>query len=155
MKSLLKKILVLTIVCMLVLSCMTACSSRGKKVMELDGSDITVNMLMLLMSRMKGNLASGYGFGTQALNDSFWNTVKDASTGETFNDYYTNMVIDNAKTYLAALYLFEELDLKLPKSYLDEIDSAAADIGAVNTIVNKDGKLYGYNTDFYGMRGLI
>ena len=39
--------------------------------------------------------------------------------------------------------------------YLDEIDSAANHIGAVNTIVNKDGKLYGYNTDFYGMKGLI
>ena len=28
-------------------------------------------------------------------------------------------------------------------------------IGAVNTIVNKDGKLYGYNTDFLGMKSLI
>lgn len=34
--------------------------------------------------------------------------------------------------------------------YLDEIDSAARDIGAVNTIVNRDGRLCGYNTDFYG-----
>ena len=39
--------------------------------------------------------------------------------------------------------------------YLDDIDSAANHIGAVNTIVNKNGKLYGYNTDFYGMKGLI
>lgn len=39
--------------------------------------------------------------------------------------------------------------------YLDEIDEAAKLIGAVNTIVNKNGKLYGYNTDFYGMCGLI
>ena len=28
-------------------------------------------------------------------------------------------------------------------------------IGAVNTIVNKDGKLCGYNTDYYGMKALI
>ena len=28
-------------------------------------------------------------------------------------------------------------------------------IGAVNTIVNKNGKLYGYNTDFYGLKALI
>ncbi|MCR4790137.1 MAG: hypothetical protein K5839_03550 [Treponemataceae bacterium] len=39
--------------------------------------------------------------------------------------------------------------------YLDKIDSAAEMIGAVNTIVNKDGILYGYNTDFYGMKSLI
>jgi len=39
--------------------------------------------------------------------------------------------------------------------YLDEISQVARDIGAVNTIVNKNGRLYGYNTDFYGMRALI
>ena len=38
--------------------------------------------------------------------------------------------------------------------YLDQIDPAAAAIGAVNTIVNKDGRLYGYNTDFAGMNAL-
>ena len=39
--------------------------------------------------------------------------------------------------------------------YLDVIDGPAKEIGAVNTIVNRDGKLYGYNTDFYGMRELL
>ncbi len=39
--------------------------------------------------------------------------------------------------------------------YLDSIDSVAEKIGAVNTIVNKDGKLYGYNTDYLGMKALI
>lgn len=34
--------------------------------------------------------------------------------------------------------------------YLDEIDDRANAIGAVNTIVNKDGKLIGHNTDFGG-----
>lgn len=39
--------------------------------------------------------------------------------------------------------------------YLHYIDEHAKEIGAVNTIVNKNGKLYGYNTDFYGMSMLI
>lgn len=39
--------------------------------------------------------------------------------------------------------------------YLDEIDEAAKAIGAVNTIVNREGRLIGYNTDFYGMRELL
>ncbi|MCM1544352.1 MAG: shikimate dehydrogenase [Ruminococcus sp.] len=39
--------------------------------------------------------------------------------------------------------------------YLSYIDDAAKAIGAVNTIVNRDGKLYGYNTDFGGLRKLI
>jgi shikimate dehydrogenase len=39
--------------------------------------------------------------------------------------------------------------------FLDKLDSAAAAIGAVNTIDNKDGILTGYNTDFIGaMRAL-
>lgn len=39
--------------------------------------------------------------------------------------------------------------------YLYYISDTANAIGAVNTVVNKDGKLYGYNTDFLGMRALI
>ncbi len=39
--------------------------------------------------------------------------------------------------------------------YLDEISDIAKKIGAVNTIVNRSGKLYGYNTDFSGMTALI
>ncbi len=38
--------------------------------------------------------------------------------------------------------------------YLDFIDPIAEKIGAVNTVVNRDGKLYGYNTDFGGLRML-
>lgn len=39
--------------------------------------------------------------------------------------------------------------------HLDSIDEHAMKIGAVNTVVKKDGKLYGYNTDFLGMVALI
>lgn len=38
--------------------------------------------------------------------------------------------------------------------YLDVISEEARSIGAVNTIVNKNGKLFGYNTDFYGIKAL-
>ena len=39
--------------------------------------------------------------------------------------------------------------------HLDFIDETAKVIGAVNTVVNIDGRLYGYNTDFGGMKMLI
>ena len=39
--------------------------------------------------------------------------------------------------------------------YLDFISDIAKEIGAVNTVVNKNGKLYGYNTDFLGLKALI
>ncbi len=39
--------------------------------------------------------------------------------------------------------------------YLDFVSEKAKEIGAVNTIVNKGGKLLGFNTDFYGLTSLI
>lgn len=39
--------------------------------------------------------------------------------------------------------------------YLDEIDDIAKEINAVNTIVNTNGHLKGYNTDYYGLKKII
>lgn len=39
--------------------------------------------------------------------------------------------------------------------YLDDIDPAAKAIGAVNTVVNREGRLYGYNTDHAGMKAQL
>ncbi|MBE6588848.1 MAG: shikimate dehydrogenase [Ruminococcaceae bacterium] len=39
--------------------------------------------------------------------------------------------------------------------HLFYMSEQARSIGAVNTIVNREGVLYGYNTDFFGMRALI
>ena len=39
--------------------------------------------------------------------------------------------------------------------FLDEIDETARAIGAVNTVVNRNGKLYGFNTDLDGLIRLI
>ena len=55
---------------------------------------------------------------------------------------------------------FRALNVTIPYKetvipYLDEISERAAAAGSVNTIVNRDGKLYGYNTDLWGLRSLI
>lgn len=39
--------------------------------------------------------------------------------------------------------------------YLSFLDPLAKRIGAVNTIVNREGSLYGYNTDYYGFLYLL
>ena len=39
--------------------------------------------------------------------------------------------------------------------YLDFMDEISTRIGSVNTVINRNGKLYGYNTDFYGLIALI
>lgn len=38
---------------------------------------------------------------------------------------------------------------------LDELSDTARAIGAVNTVINRDGRLIGDNTDFYGMQYLL
>ena len=39
--------------------------------------------------------------------------------------------------------------------FLDHIDETAEAIGAVNTVVNRGGELWGYNTDLFGLTRLI
>lgn len=50
---------------------------------------------------------------------------------------------------------FKSINVTIPYKrdvipYLESMDDSARAIGAVNTIVNRDGKLYGYNTDMPG-----
>ena len=57
------------------------------------------------------------------------------------------------KNFLAINVTIPYKEMILP--YIYELDEGARLIGAVNTVVNRDGRLYGYNTDFYGMTELI
>ena len=55
---------------------------------------------------------------------------------------------------------FKSINVTIPYKrdvipYLYEMDDNAKAIGAVNTIVNKDGKLYGHNTDFSGFMYML
>ncbi len=72
--------------------------------------------------------------------------------------HYSRLSAINAKH---AIELFEELGLSGMNvtapfktdiiEFLDEIDEISKSIGSVNTIVKEDGKLKGYNTDYYGV----
>lgn len=55
---------------------------------------------------------------------------------------------------------FDAINVTIPYKkdvipYLDEMDDSALAIGAVNTIVNKNGKLIGHNTDFTGFLYMV
>ena len=55
---------------------------------------------------------------------------------------------------------FDAINVTIPYKqtvipYLDHVSDVAVRIGAVNTVVNREGVLYGYNTDYYGMTALI
>ena len=64
----------------------------------------------------------------------------------------------NLRDFLAAVKNFgiSGFSVTLPHKesilrYLDDCDPLAADIGAVNTVVVRAGRLYGYNTDYVGV----
>lgn len=78
-----------------------------------------------------------------------------------FDLEYSHLKIDvSAKNLGKAIEAVRVLDIKglnvtLPYKmdvirYLEVVDDGAIEVGAVNTIVNKNGILYGYNTDSYG-----
>lgn len=55
---------------------------------------------------------------------------------------------------------FKALNVTIPYKkdvipYLDYIDPFAKEIGAVNTIVNENNQLIGYNTDYYGFQYML
>lgn len=55
-----------------------------------------------------------------------------------------------ARDFLAINVTIPYKEKVLP--YLDELDASAKQIQAVNTIVNRNGKLIGYNTDYLGFQ---
>lgn len=66
---------------------------------------------------------------------------------------------DNLKDFMLKKD-FKAINVTIPYKqdvipFLAEIDPKAQKIGAVNTVVNKNGKLLGYNTDFSGLKSLI
>ncbi len=55
---------------------------------------------------------------------------------------------------------FDGLNVTIPYKktvipYLDELSPIAKKLGAVNTIVRRDGKLIGHNTDYFGFRTMV
>lgn len=72
---------------------------------------------------------------------------------------YEYRLIELSSKELCEFFLkrdFDAINVTIPHKkecmqYLDEISEEAIGIGAVNTVVKRDGRLYGYNTDVYGI----
>ncbi len=98
-----------------------------------------------------------YGLIGEKLGHSFSKTVHSKIAD------YDYELLEIAKTDLDAFMQkrdFCGINVTIPYKqavipYLDYISDEAQKIGAVNTVVNKNGKLYGYNTDFFGLKSLI
>lgn len=74
------------------------------------------------------------------------------------NHLYVNFLVEDLASFLRTYsQLYQGLSITMPYKqeiigHLDELDPAARRIGAVNTVVKKNGHLYGYNTDWLGAR---
>lgn len=125
---------------------LTACSSKSPVLLELDGIEITANQYQFFLSRVKGSL---YYTGYNVESEKFWNMIID-DQNNTYDDYFRNAVLDDARRYIAALTIFEEKGLVLPQSYLDQIDEDIEeylrDAGSKSTL-NSLLAAYGINVD--------
>ena len=68
---------------------------------------------------------------------------------------YSKIILEQIARAFMKKRAFAAINVTIPYKqlvipYCDEVDPKAKAIGAVNTIVNRDGKLYGYNTDYAG-----
>ena len=125
---------------------MTACSKRGTTLLELDGYTISTNQYQLLLSRVKASL---YYAGYSVDSSTFWDMVID-SEGNTYDQYFRNAALNDAKRYLAAAVIFDEEGLVLPQSYKDaideDIDEYVRDAGSKSAL-NNALSAYGVNVD--------
>lgn len=81
----------------------------------------------------------------ESINDYIYNLI------EVSKDNFDKFMIDRKFNSINVTIPYKEMVIP----YLSYIDPKAKEIGAVNTIVNIDDKLYGYNTDYLGLKRLI
>ncbi len=98
-----------------------------------------------------------YGLLGEKLGHSFSKEIH-----ESINDYKYNLIEKDKQDFESFMREknFKAINVTIPYKemvipYLSYIDPKAKEIGAVNTIVNVNGQLYGYNTDYLGLKQLI
>lgn len=127
MKKILTKTLCFLICAVFFVTALAGCSGTGKPLLTYESVKLTDATFNLFLSRIKGTVASASNAGVEALYSSYWD-VSVAADGTTRGDAYKLQVLNDAKSYVAALYEFDRLGLKLPQSYIDEIDKELSEL---------------------------
>ncbi len=126
-------------------------NSTGEPLLTLGETSISVNVYQLYLSRMKGMLCSAMYFGESAKSPDFWENLLYVEERKTYNDVYSEIVLEDAKTYLAILAEFENAGLELPQSRIDAVDKelqelidndANGSVNAFNSILSEYGANY-------------
>lgn len=166
-KFVIRLVAMLTIVAMLILP-LSSCGS-GKKMLTLkvDGKtySISVNLYELMLSATKGTL-DAYNVtleGQRPSQDGFWEIMDtyDGTTMETADAYYRKKILEDCKTYLVALYLFDEYDLELSEKVKQEIEDTMEELiktdgegskTKLNSVLAEFGVNYKMLKEYYTMK---
>lgn len=113
-----KKLIPLLALLLAVVLLLSSCAAHGKTLMEAGSNKISVNVFQLYLSRMRYSLKlAGDSVDSEGYWDKFWD-IENVTIG----DVFTNQVFDGLKQIAAALILYDEKGLKLPKETEDQID---------------------------------
>ncbi len=98
-----------------------------------------------------------YGLLGHPLGHSFSKEIHESITDYTYE--LIDLDLENFHKFMEKRD-FSAVNVTIPYKqevipYLDHIDPMAKTIGAVNTVVNRGGSLWGYNTDAVGLKDLI
>lgn len=98
-----------------------------------------------------------YGLIGEKLGHSYSKQIHEKLADYTYD--ITPLTREEFHPFMVA-HNFKAINVTIPYKkdvipYLDELDESAKRIGAVNTIVNKNGKLIGHNTDFSGFLYMV
>ena len=130
MKKFIVRLSAILLVSLMLALPLSSCSG-GKKMLTLkvDGRtySISVNLYELMLSATKGNL-DAYNYTLEGLRPSqsaFWEIMDtyDGKTMETADDFYRKKVLEDCKSYLLSLYLFDKYELELSESAKKDIES--------------------------------
>lgn len=108
-------------------------------------------VIQLKQTERKRNME--YGLIGAKLGHSYSKIIHEAVCGYSY-ELHPLPTEEEAHAFMQAK-AFKAINVTIPYKklvipYCDEVEPRAAAIGAVNTVVNRDGKLYGYNTDYTG-----
>lgn len=141
MKKLFVRIAAMILVLVMLALPLSSCGT-GKKMLTLkaDGKtySISVNIFELMLSAKKGWLETFKVTleGHRPVQNAYWDIMDthDGKTMETADSFYRKSVLEDAKTYLVALYLFDLYDLELSESAKKEIEDT------MDELVKTDGE---------------
>lgn len=94
------------------------CANHGTTLIEVGDEEISLNVLQLYLSRMKGQLAAA---GENVNSADYWASYVSIDN-KTRAEYYTNQVYEGLRQIAAALYLYDELGLSLSREEENAID---------------------------------